>query len=79
MHKKVKKNPDFSYINEKGHKVTGAAATLHEIYTVQGGLKNYNDNIGIEYITEFVHEQSDIIQAGLEKKHRRNQFKVVNK
>lgn len=73
------KDPDFSYINKNGRKVSGAAATLHEIYTVHDGVKDYNDNVGAEYIAEFVREHSDIINEGIERKSRRKQLKVVGK
>lgn len=72
------KSPDYSYVNEHGMKVSGAAATLHEIYTVNGGLQNYNDTIGKAYIEEFVNAHSDIINAGIEATSKRNRFKVVN-
>lgn len=75
----MSKDPDFSYVNAKGRRVSGSAATLHEIYTVQGGLKNYNDEIGKEYIEEFVREHSDIINRNIEKNSRRKTFKVIGK
>lgn len=79
MKKKKHKDPDFSYINDNGKKVSGAAATLHEIYTNHGGVKNYNDHIGIEYILEFVSSHSDIINEGIEAKSRRKKLRVVGK
>lgn len=79
MKKKKHKDPDFSYINDNGKKVSGAAATLHEIYTNHGGVKNYNDHIGIEYILEFVSSHSDIINEGIETKSRRKKLRVVGK
>lgn len=75
----MRKDPDFSYINENGRKISGTAAAIHEIYTVQGGLRNYNDNVGAAYIAEFVREHSDIINEGIEKKSRRKHLKVVGK
>lgn len=75
----MSKDPDYSYLNDNGKKVSGSASTLHEIYTVQGGVKNYNNNVGTEYITRFVQENSDIINEGLEKKARRNKMKIVDK
>lgn len=79
MKKKKHKNPNFSYINSNGKKVSGTAAALHEIYTVQGGLGNYNNNIGKEYISAFVDAHSDIINAGIEAMSRRKKLHVVNK
>ena len=58
--------------------VHGAAALNHYIHTVKGGVQNYNDEIGTEYITEFVKEHSDIINEGLAQKAKRNKFKVVS-
>lgn len=73
----ARKKLDYSYINKNGKKVSGAAATSHEIYTVHGGLQNYHDFIGKEYIAEFVNYHSDIINAGIEATSKRNQFKAV--
>jgi len=72
------KEPDYSYVNKNGKKVSGTAATLHEIYTVNGSLKNYNDSIGKAYIEKFVEEHSDIINAGIEATTKRNRLKVVS-
>lgn len=70
-------DPDFSYINNNNQKVSGAAATLHEIYTVKGGLGNYNDSVGKEYIDAFVKAHSDEINANIEAQSKRDNFKVV--
>lgn len=72
------KEPDYSYINKDGKKVSGTAATLHEIYTVNGSLKSYNDTIGKAYIEKFVEEHSDIINAGIEATTKRKRFKIVS-
>lgn len=72
-----RKDPDYSYINENGKKVSGTAATLHEIYTVNGGLQNYHDTIGKAYIEDFVNAHSDIINAGIEATSKRKHFKAV--
>ena len=72
-----RKDPDYSYINKNGRKVSGTAATLHEIYTVNGGLQNYHDTIGKAYIEDFVNAHSDIINAGIEATSKRKRFKVV--
>lgn len=68
---------DFSYINQKGKKVSGAAAFNHHVYTEKGGIQNYNDSVGEEYIKAFIRANSDIINKGLEKKAKRNRFKAV--
>lgn len=68
---------DFSYTNQKGKKVSGAAAFNHHVYTEMGGIQNYNDSVGEEYIKTFIRANSDIINEGLEKKAKRNRFKVV--
>lgn len=72
-------NKDFSYsyINQSGKRVTGTAATLHEIYTVNGGLQNYHDAIGKAYIEAFVNSHSDIINEGIKATSRRKRFKRV--
>ena len=75
--KMARKKLDYSYFNKMGKKVSGAAATLHEIYTVHGGLQNYHDYIGETYIASFVNAHSDIINAGIEATSKCNQFKVV--
>lgn len=68
---------DFSYTNKKGKRVSGAAAFNHHVYTEMGGIQNYNDSVGEEYIKAFIHANSDIINKGLEKKAKRNRFKAV--
>lgn len=71
------KKLDFSYINSKGKKVSGAAAFNHHVYTEKGGIQNYNDEVGAAYITEFVRQHSDIINEGITKKAKKSRFKVV--
>lgn len=70
-------DPDFSYINNNGQKVSGAAATLHEIYTNQGGVGNYNDKVGAAYIEAFIKSNSIDINANIEAQSKRDNFKVV--
>lgn len=72
-----KKKLNYSYTNQYGKKVSGTAATLHEIYTVNGGLQNYHDTIGKAYIEDFVNAHSDIINAGIEATAKRKNFKVA--
>lgn len=66
------------YTNKDGKLVSGTASLNHYIHTVKGSVQNYNDEIGAAYISEFVKEYSDIINAGLVKKAKRDRFKVVS-
>lgn len=75
--KMARKKIDYSYINKNGKKVSGAAATLHAIYTIHGGLQNYHDAIGIEYLKDFVTTHSDRINTNVEAITKRKSFKVV--
>lgn len=68
---------DFSYTNKKGKKVSGAAAFNHHVYTEMGGIQNYNDSVGIEYIKAFIKAHSDSINGNIEKNAKRKKFKVV--
>lgn len=74
----MRREPDFSYINENGKLVSGAAAFLHHVYTEMGGVQNYNDAVGAAYITEFVKAHSDDINANLAVHARRNRLKRVS-
>ena len=71
------KKPDYSYINSSGKKVSGSAAFNHYVFTEQGGIQNYNDSVGEEYLKAFIRENSDIINEGLERKAKRPRFKAV--
>lgn len=66
------------YVNDDGKRVNGAAALNHYIYTTKGGVQPYNDEIGIEYITNFVKEHSDSIHEAMAKKARKDRIKVVS-
>lgn len=66
----------YSYINKNGKRVSGTAATLHEIKET-GGLQKYHDKIGRAYIENFVDAHSDIINAGIKATSKRKKFKVV--
>ena len=72
-----KGDPDFSYINEKGRRVVGPPAFLHEVYTVRGGIKGYNDLVGTKYIKAFVESISEDVQSNLEAEARRRHFKIT--
>lgn len=65
------------YVNENGKHVSGAAALSHYIHTVKVGVQNYNDEIGGAYITAFIDAHTDIINAELIARSRRDKFKVV--
>lgn len=71
------KNLFHPYINKNGKKVNGTAALNHYIHTVKGSVQNYHDEIGIEYISNFVKKHSDIINAGIAQKAKRMLFKIV--
>lgn len=73
----MRKDPDFSYINDKGKRVTGAAAFNHHVYTEQGGIANYNDYIGEKYISEFVNQISENVNNNIERDVKKNRFKVL--
>lgn len=66
------------YKNKNGKMVCGAAALNHYIHTVKGGIQNYNDEIGLEYLSEFVKEHSDIINSRLAQKARKSKFKIIS-
>ena len=46
------KKLDFSYLNDSGKKVSGAAAFNHYVYTEKGGVQGYNDEVGAEYVAD---------------------------
>jgi hypothetical protein len=73
----MSKSLDFSYLNDKGKRVTGAAAFNHYVYTEKGSIQSYNDEVGTEYVSEFVRQNSDTINTGLAKKVKKSQLKVV--
>lgn len=73
----MSKKTDFSYVNQNGKRVSGSAAFNHYVYTEKGGIQNYNDEVGMEYLQEFVRQNSDIINEGLAKKARKSRFKAV--
>ncbi len=68
---------DFSYINDNGRKVSGAAALIHYIYTVKGGIENYNDEVGEQYIKAFISFNSEEINKLLQRNVNKSKFKVV--
>lgn len=73
----MRRDPDFSYLNEDGKLVSGTAAFLHHVYTEMGGIQNYNDEVGKAYIAEFVSAHSDIINDGLEYQARKKRLKLT--
>ena len=46
----MSKKTDFSYVNQNGKRVSGSAAFNHYVYTEKGGVQNYNDEVGMEYL-----------------------------
>lgn len=73
----MSKKSDFSYVNQNGKRVSGSAAFNHYVYTEKGGIQNYNDEVGMEYLKEFVRQNSDIINEGLARKARKSRFKAI--
>lgn len=73
----MRRDPDFSYLNEDGKLVSGTAAFLHHVYTEMGGIQNYNDEVGKAYIAEFVSAHSDIINDGLKYQARKKRLKLT--
>lgn len=71
------REPDFSYVNDRGRRVAGPPAFVHYVYTEKGGVQEYNDEVGQAYIEAFVKANSDIINEGLAVKARRSRLKVV--
>lgn len=66
------------YHPKQGKRVNGSAALNHYIHTVNGGVQEYNDEIGEAYIKAFVNEHSDIINEGLARKAQKDRFRVVS-
>lgn len=68
---------DFSYKNKNGKWVYGAPAFNHYVYTVKGGVQEYNDEVGTEYIRDFIEYRSDSINTKIERKVRKSQLKAI--
>ena len=64
---------DFSYYNQNGYKVTGAAAFNHFVYTVCGGVQEYNDFIGKVYIEEFIRSHRNNINNSIKQSVKNKQ------
>ena len=64
----------------KKKKLAGTAKLLHDVYTVCGGLQQYNDVVGMKYIESLVKAQSNSIQQDIQLeidgKSNRNKIKV---
>ena len=71
------KNPNFSYINEHGKKVTGSAAFIHHVFTEEGGIANYNDKVGEIYVKQFIRYSSEDTNIEIERNAKKNRFKIV--
>ena len=67
------------YVNEQGKLVSGSAAFSHYVHTVKGGIQQYNDEIGEEYIKAFERENSDAINENIVKKEqKKKRFKRIS-
>lgn len=71
------KNLDYSYVNENGKRVSGSAAFNHHVFTEQGGIQNYNDSVGAEYIKAFIESNSDAINRKLTNNARKRRMKKI--
>lgn len=72
----MSKDPDFSYINEKGKRIFGTAATLHEIYTNHNGVSDYNDDVGESYLREVVKSISENANQDIQAKSKQKNIKI---
>lgn len=68
---------DYRFKNKDGKLVAGPASVLHQIYSVKGGLQEYNDWVGEEYIKAFIRQNSEEVNDELEAEARRSQLKLV--
>ena len=68
---------DFSYTNKNGKRISGTAAFLHHVFTEKGGIQEYNDSVGAEYIKAFIAAHSDNINHNIEKNAKRKYFNVI--
>lgn len=68
---------NFSYVNDDGKLVSGAAAFLHYVYTVKGGVCNYNNEVGEMFLKTFMQEFAGAINAEIAAQARRSQLKLV--
>lgn len=73
----MSKGPDFSYINDNGKRVFGAAAFMHYVYTVMGGVLEYNDEVGEKYVKNFINLISEAANEDISKTAKKKQFKRV--
>ena len=68
---------DYRFINNDVKLVAVPASDLHQIYIVKGGLQEYNDWVGEEYIKAFIRQNSEEVNDELEAEARRSQLKLV--
>lgn len=68
---------NYSYVNENGKLISGPPALVHYIYTVMGGVKNYNDSVGETYIKKFVQSISDEANSEIERKAKKTNLKAI--
>ncbi len=66
----------YSYVNDNGKPVNGAAATQHLVYTVFGGVKEYNKAVIRTYEKQKAQElKNKSLFSKLFKTHKTKRFK----
>lgn len=73
---KKSKDVDYSYVNDKGQLVSGAAALLHEVYTKHEGIGDYNNDVGKSFINKLVEYISDAANQDMQAKSKRKNIKI---
>ena len=73
---KKSKDVDFSYVNDEGKLVSGAAALLHEVYSKHDGIRDYNNDVGQSFIGKLLDYISDAANADIEAKSKRKNIKI---
>lgn len=63
----------FSYVSSSGKKISGASAYMNTVKK-SGGPDEYTKQIALEYITEFVNDNPEIIDI-IAKKYRKDTFR----
>lgn len=71
------KDPDFSYVNENGKRVSGAPAFVHHVYTEMGGVAEYNEKVGRTYSEEERRLLNERMNEKLERDAKKNRFKAI--
>ena len=60
----------MSYKNKNGKTVSGTAETLHEIYTIHGGIEEYNKFVGKIFIEEFMTQFGSVLNDRIRSKKK---------